>query len=218
MRRSTRLTLSAATLAASVAASLCAATPAFAVLPDGLTPQQKAIVKQAEQALGSMTTVEAHFSQTSTSPDGTTSNAEGKIEINRPGKMRVDYAPPSPILLVADGTVVAYVDRQLNQATFVPLSSTPAGILLRENASFSDPDVTLVAVREKDQVAELDVQLSSDPTAGMMTMIFAEHPFELKQWRIKDAQGIVTDLSLEDIKTGVTFDKNDFYQPNLKKK
>ncbi len=191
------------------------APPAHAVMPDGLDPAQRALVSQAEQALGRLTTVAADFIQNATAPDGTSQLDRGTIEINRPGKMRIDYAAPSPVLLVADGTMVAYVDRQLKQATFIPLNATPAGILLRANLNFADPDVLLVAVREQAQVAELDVQLASDPGAGTLTMIFAEKPFELRQWRIKDAQGVVTTLTLQNIKTGVAFNPDDFYQPNL---
>lgn len=210
-----RSSIFAVALALTSTLGLTAAAPAYAVLPDGLTAKQKAVVAEIEDTLSHMTTVSADFVQVATNPDGSSDTEQGKIEINRPGKMRIDYAKPSPILLVADGTMLAFVDRTLKQVTFVPLGSTPASIFLRPSVSFKDPDVIVTAVREKDQVAEVDVQLASDPSSGTLTMIFAEHPFALRQWRVKDAQGIVTELTLDNIKTGMTFDPNDFYQPNI---
>ena len=43
--------------------------------------------------------------------------ATGKLYMARPGKIRFEYDPPSPILLLSDGYFLRYVDKDLKQVT-----------------------------------------------------------------------------------------------------
>src|SRR3972149_6806408 len=72
-----------------------------------------------EKYLNNMRTMSAHFFQ-STSGGG----AEGTLYLARPGRLRVEYSPPTPVLIVSDGNQVHYYDFELNQVSTIGLSAT----------------------------------------------------------------------------------------------
>ncbi|GAB3122617.1 LolA family protein [Novispirillum itersonii] len=170
------------------------------------TAEDKAFLKTAETYMSGLKTLQARILQITSSG----SSLEGMVAIKRPGKMNLSYDPPSQVKIIADGTWLIYVDKDSGQVTHLPLDSTPAGILLRDNVRFSDPDIILTGVRRAKGVNEVDVVMASDPAAGKLTLVFADAPFELRQWRVTDAQGIETMVSLFDAKTAVTF-KNELF-------
>src|SRR5439155_16556616 len=88
--------------------------------------------------LNGIHTMTARFRQHSS--DG--GAASGSLWLARPGRMRFEYDPPSPILLIADRFYVYYVDKQLAEMSKVGLKSTPAWFLLREPITFDDLVVT----------------------------------------------------------------------------
>ena len=59
--------------------------------------------------------------------------------------MRLDYNPPSDILIVSDGWTIVYYDRRLEQVSHLFPSSTPLGFLLRDKIRLSG-DVTVTDV------------------------------------------------------------------------
>lgn len=162
-------------------------------------PDKRDILRKAEESLQGIRTMTGRFMQVSS----TGAQAEGAVALQRPGRMRLEYDPPTPVLVVADGRFLIYVDEKLNQVSHLPLNQTPAGILLRDNVSFSDPEITVTDVRQGGGVVEIDVAMTNDRAAGLMTMVFADKPFELRQWRITDAQGVETAVTLYNVRTGV---------------
>lgn len=185
-----------------------AAAPTVAVPAAGFTPsaEDRVFMAKAEDYLGALKTLQARVLQITS----TGSSIEGALAIKRPGRMNLTYDRPSQVKIVADGTWLIYVDGEVQQVTHLPLDSTPAGILLRDSLRFEDPDIRVVGVRRSKGVSEIDVVMASDPEAGTLTLVFAEAPFELRQWRVRDPQGIETIVSLFNIRTGVTF-KNDLF-------
>src|SRR5690242_12984618 len=129
MKRRALLALSILPLFASFGASAQGPT---------LTPQDRTDIARIEAYLNGLKTVKARFLQVA--PDGSTS--EGIAWIERPGRMRFQYDPPSPLLLVAGHGLVVFHDRLLQQTTNIPLGSTPLGLLLRDNLRLSG-DVTV---------------------------------------------------------------------------
>ena len=178
-----------------------AAAPSFA-----LTDAETAAVKKAEAYLNSIKTLKARFLQVN--PDGT--NHEGDIYVSRPGRMRLVYDPPTPMLMVADGKFLIYVDTQMNDASHIDLGDTPAGLLLKENLSFTDPGVKLLGVKLGAGTVEITAAMSKDSAAGKLTLVFSDGPFELRQWRVVDAQNKEVVITLYEAKLGGTFDKDLF--------
>ncbi|CAA7617314.1 outer membrane lipoprotein carrier protein LolA [Magnetospirillum sp. UT-4] len=207
---SRRLMLTAG-LAALLAAPAWAASPRKAPL----SAQDRADIARAEAYLNAITTLKARFVQFS--PNG--AQVEGTAYFSRPGKMRLQYDPPSPVLVVADGTFLIVHDSELGEPSYIPLNSTPAGILVRENVQLDGKDVTVTRIGRRPGVLEVSMVESDDPGQGEITLVFSDRPFALRQWRVVDAQGQTTVVSLFDAQAGIALDKTlfEFKDPNFTK-
>lgn len=209
-RHGSMLVLGAGIVLAAVGAG---AVPAQATVSAALGEQERSLLQKAEAQLSAVSTLEARFQQVSDNG----ASADGVVAIKRPGRMRLDYDPPSKIQVIANGTHLIYIDKELDQTSYIGLDSTPAGILLREKVSFNDPDITVTGVRQDSVGAEVDLIMSGDAGAGTLTLVFNQKPFELRQWRMRDAQGITTTVMLRDVKTGLSLDDARFkYVPKQK--
>lgn len=195
MNRFTRTVLGGLT-ALGLAAT--AAAPAAAVVATELTPEEEQVLDRAEDYLNGVDTLKARFLQIAGSGEST----EGEVYMDRPGRMRLEY-DQAPILLVANGRHLIYVDEALEQVSYLGLDQTPVGVLLRPNVSFDDEDITVTDVRQRDGVAEIDVVQTKDRGAGQLTLVFTQQPFELRQWRVLDAQNTETAVSLYNTRTGM---------------
>ena len=179
--------------------------PLFFVRPAFALTEAEAL-KKVEDYFNAISTLKARFTQTD--PDGT--SHDGDLYISRPGKMRLVYDPPSPILMVADGTFLNYVDTKMKDTSSVALGDTPAGLLLKQNLSFADPTIKMGGVKFGAGTIEITAAMAKDPTAGKLTLVFTESPFEFKQWRVLDAQRKEVVVTLFDAKTGLKLDEKLF--------
>ncbi|HLO78964.1 MAG TPA: outer membrane lipoprotein carrier protein LolA [Magnetospirillum sp.] len=180
-----------------------------------LSAQDKADIARAEAYLNSLTTLKARFLQIA----GNGAQAEGTAYLSRPGKMRLQYDPPNPMLVVADGTFLIVHDKELGEPSYIPLGSTPAGVLVRENVQLDGKDVTVTRVTRMPGVLNVSLVETDEPEAGELTLVFSESPFTLRQWRVVDAQGTTTSVSLYESQTGVKLDPKlfEFKDPNFDK-
>lgn len=184
-------------LATALAATLLAALPAMAALPPG----DADTLRQIEAYLDGIGTLEARFSQIG--PDG--GLARGTVYIQRPGRLRIDYDPPSRILLVATDWRLIFWDGSIQQQNVIPVSETPLAFLLGEKLALgSGLEVTRMARREGE--IDLTVTRSDAPDQGSVTLTFGERPLELRRWSVTDAQGLTTAVILEGTQTGKPLD------------
>jgi outer membrane lipoprotein-sorting protein len=183
--------------AALLAAGADAAGPP---VPVALTPQDTADLQRIAAYLNSIRTMYARFQQVSAG--GGTAN--GQLWMARPGRMRFEYDPPSPILLLADMFYVYYVDKELVQMSKVGLKSTPAWLLLRDPITFSDLVVT--RFERGANALRITVVEKTEPDSGSLTMVFSDRPLTLRQWSIVDQQRKTTTVSLYDAQFGMALD------------
>jgi len=171
-----------------------------------------AAVQRVETYLNAMRTLRARFLQIAQNG----ASAEGLAWISRPGRMRFDYDPPEPLLLVASGGQVMMLDRQLGQPTIVPASSTPLGLLLREDIRLSG-DVTVTGTERSGGLLRIGIARTNAPAEGRLTLVFDEQPMQLRQWAVLDAQGRETRVTLSAIDTTVRPDNIifDFNNPRF---
>ena len=162
-------------------------------------------VRRVEDYLNALKTLRARFLQI----DSQGGTAEGTLYISRPGKLRVDYDPPNPNLLIANNGLLIHYDRQLKAPAYLPLNSTPAGLLVRDHLQLSG-DVTVLGVKHGPEVLRVTVTQTSDPRAGQVTFVFGEKPFVLTSWDVTDAQGAETRVSLYNAESGITLDPSLF--------
>jgi len=172
-----------------------AAPPAAA-----LSSQDTADLQRITTYLNSIHTMYARFHQLSAG--GAT--ASGQLWMARPGRMRFEYDPPSPILLLADMFYVYYVDKELVEMSKVGLKSTPAWLLLRDPITFSDLIIT--RFERGPNVLRISVVEKAEPDNGSLTMVFSDHPLALRQWTIVDQQRKATTVSLSGERFGVALD------------
>lgn len=167
-----------------------------------LSAQDQADIARVEDYLNSITTLQARFLQVS--PNG--GQAEGTAFFSRPGRMRLQYDPPSPVLVVADGRFLIVHDQELGEPSYIPLNSTPAGVLVRDNVRLNGQDLSVTKVSRGPGILNVSLVDREDPGQGELTLVFSERPFALRQWRVLDAQGQTTTVSLFDAQTGVSLD------------
>jgi outer membrane lipoprotein-sorting protein len=199
------LLVAAAFLAARSTGSSYAQAPPFA---PPLTAQDEADLQRIAAYLNGIHTMYAKFRQVSS--DGRT--ASGQMWMERPGRMRFEYDPPSPILLIADRFYVYYIDKELAQVSEVGLKSTPAWLLLRDPITFADLIVT--GFQRQPDLVRVGVTQKADPGAGSLTMVFGTEPMALRQWTIVDQQRRVTTVSLYDQRFGMALDPKLFVYQN----
>jgi outer membrane lipoprotein-sorting protein len=192
-------------LAALLAALLLAMPAAAAPRAVPLNAEQQAELQRVQQYLNGLRTMTARFTQYSENGG----LAEGMVYLQRPGHMRFEYDPPSPILLVADGTFVIYYDKSLDQTTYLPIGATPAWFLLQDDIRLGGA-VTVTGYEHSPGAIRVTMVQTKEPDAGTVTLTFSDRPLELKQWSIIDAQGKKTTVALTDMRVGVPVDKERF--------
>jgi outer membrane lipoprotein-sorting protein len=175
--------------------------PAFGAMAQAtLSDGDRADLARAEAWLNRLQSLKARFLQIAQNGAA----AEGTGWIVRPGRMRFEYDPPEPLLLVASHGQFFYFDKQLRQATTVPLSATPLGILLGDNLRLSG-DITISRVDRAGGLLRITLYRTGKAAEGRLTLVFGDAPFELKQWAVLDAQGQETRVSLFQPEYGARF-------------
>ena len=175
-----------------------------------LSPDQSAAVRRAVRYLNAMTTLKARFIQVSS--NGT--YAEGQMIIQRPGRLRFDYDPPHPVLIIANGLSLLFYDRDLKQASFLPLWETPLWFLIRKEVTLSE-DVVVTGVEQAFGTLRITLEDREMADAGSVTLVFSDRPLDLKKWEIVDAQGIMTQVSLVNPRYGMEVDQEAFDYSDL---
>ena len=193
MKRRALLILSSALLASLASAR---AQPRFE-----LTPQDRTDLARIETYLDGLRTLKAHFLQVA--PSGAIT--QGTVWLERPGRVRFQYDPPSPLLLVAGHGLVVFHDSSLNQTSNILLSQTPLGILLADHVRLQG-DVTVTAMQRLPGQIQVSLIRTASPGDGTLTLIFADSPLALRQWTVLDAQRQETRVTLYNVETGGQFD------------
>ncbi|MEO9818866.1 MAG: outer membrane lipoprotein carrier protein LolA [Paracoccaceae bacterium] len=167
------------------------------------------------QYLNDMKTAEATFVQLN--DDGTIS--EGKLYIQRPGKMRFEYNPPDKAVVMAtNNTVIVFDPKSNQQAEKYPLKRTPLSIILARRVDLGQ--ARMVVDHGYDGTATtVTAQDPENPEYGNIQLNFTSNPVELRQWIVNDANGGQTTVILGDLKTGgrlpsSLFNINEFNRSN----
>lgn len=130
-------------------------------------------------------------------PDG--KRSEGKIFVQRPGKLRFEYAPPATLEIVADGLSVAVHDRKTATKDIYFISQTPLKFLLKDQVDLAR-DVKIIDV--KSEPTAVTILVEDKATFGgtsQIKLVFDPDKFTLKQWQVTDPQGYETLVSLFNI-------------------
>ncbi|MCO5090522.1 outer membrane lipoprotein carrier protein LolA [Bosea sp. (in: a-proteobacteria)] len=200
-----------------------AAGPAAAAAPAPAAPvrskpappaTQEEAIERLNAYLNSFTTLQGNFIQHAANGK----RLEGRIYIQRPGKMRFEYEPPATTEVIADGTSVAVRDKRLATQDIYAIGQTPLKFLLRERMDLTREGTLKGASIDGDL---LSVRLEDRTTLGgtsKITLKFDLVANELRQWVVVDPQGYETSISLYNLDTRRRPDPGNFvidYQRTL---
>ena len=172
-----------------------------------LTPQDVTELQQVQEYLNGIRTLSSRFTQVA--PNGRL--ARGQIYLARPGRMRIDYDPPVPVLLVADGSGnIYYYDRELQQVSEMRANDTPAGFLLRDRIALGG-DVTVTLYQHHPGAIRVGLVETREPGQGTVTMVLGDKPLELRQWTVLDSQHKEITVTLDNPHYGAAIDPKLFY-------
>jgi outer membrane lipoprotein-sorting protein len=171
-----------------------------------LSAEDKSDLGRIEAYLNQLKTLTADFLQI----DDSGGILRGEIAISRPGKMRVTYNPPNKDFIIADGSFVHIWNDDLKAQTNVEQGSSLAEFILRDPVKLSG-DVTVTKIQHFPAKIEVTLVQNNDPGAGSLILVFEDNPLKLRQWKVIDAQGRLTGVTLENMSQGMTFPSNTFF-------
>ncbi|MEZ5889332.1 MAG: outer membrane lipoprotein carrier protein LolA [Xanthobacteraceae bacterium] len=167
-------------------------TAAVAPRQGGFDETQRTLAERVSNYLSSVHTLTGNFIQIG--PDGT--RTEGQFYIQKPGKVRFEYNPPSPIDVIADGSSVVVRDRKLATQDLYPLSQTPLRYLLVSKIDLLR-DTNVISVSADEVFVTLVIE-EKNALAGThrLMMMFGAKDFQLRQWTVTDPQGYDTTVAV----------------------
>ena len=167
---------------------------------------QKAAAARVSAYLSSLQTLAGNFVQVG--PDG--SRSTGEFYIQKPGKVRFEYDPPSPIAMISDGSSLAVRDTKLATQDIYPLSQTPLRYLLSDRIDLMK-DTNVVSVTSDDLYISVTIEEKQAliGTSRLMLMVGVKDG-QLKQWTVTDPQGYDTTVAIYNLKTTAKLDPGMF--------
>jgi outer membrane lipoprotein-sorting protein len=175
-----------------------AAVQAAQVATPLIGEDQSRAVQRINAYFNNMTNLQGSFEQVDSNNKRTT----GRFYVQRPGKIRFDYAPPSGLRIIADGRVLAIEDSDLKTVEKYPISSTPFKLLLTEAVDLGR-DARVIGVESQEGTLAIALQDKSGDAAGSIRLTFETgQELQLKQWMITDAQGLTTRVTVNDVISG----------------
>ncbi len=171
----------------------------------GLTDQERNEVERLRVYLNGVVTMQTRFVQT----DGNGGLARGTFWLHRPGRLRFEYDPPVPILVIARSDFLVHYDKELREANYLSQKDTPAWFLLADKVTWDD-DFTVTDVKRIGPIIEVSATRRSAPDQGAVTLVFDHAPIKLLGWRLVDASGRSIQVRLQDQKLGIPIDSEVF--------
>jgi outer membrane lipoprotein-sorting protein len=168
-------------MALAVAPWVIAAAPA--PVP-ALSPEDDALVTKAVAYLDGLTCDRGRFEQI----DARGALTTGTFFLQRPGRARFDYDPPSGLVIASNGFKVTLVDHRLKTIQGYPLAFTPLGVFLAKHIRF-DRGAEVTAVDRTVAGFSITARDRRHPNQGSIAMAFTSDPIRLAGWTVTDSRG-----------------------------
>lgn len=170
---------------------------------------QNAVVESVNTYLTNLKTATAQFTQESA--DG--SILTGTFYLQKPGRLRFEYDPPSPAMIIADGQIMAIYDAKSSRGPQrYPQSKTPLSLLTRNDIDVTKSRFVRLIEVKNDQV-HVTMFDPEKPDNGTMRMIFDQDPMELVAWVVVDGAGLESVVKLGDLTTNISLENRLFSIP-----
>jgi outer membrane lipoprotein-sorting protein len=162
-------------------------------VPTGLAPEDARDVARVVDYLQGLSSAKGRFIQT----DARGGETRGTFFLQRPGRARFDYDPPSGLVIASDGHDVSVVDRRLKTIHAYPLSMTPLALFLARNIRL-DRGVKVSEVIRRDGALTLVAEDARKKTRGSIALTLSDPPLALTGWTLRDARGGTVTVRLAD--------------------
>lgn len=163
-------------------------------------------IAKVEIYLSGISSMTAKFTQGSS--DGSTGS--GTFYLKRPGKMRWQYDPPSPVLVVSNGKSITYYDAGLDQVTYIGMDDTLASFLTRKEIKLDNESTKLTKFEKADGLMRATVVQRKKPGDGSLTVELTDKPIKISKIITVDATGNETEVTLKDQAFGGVLDERLF--------
>lgn len=173
--------------------------PAAAGASPTLSEADRAALAQVSQWLNAIKTMSGEFTQVSS--DG--GSSEGTFYLKKPGRLRFEYLPPTPLLVVADGYVIAVEDTKLETQDRYPLVESPLSVLLNEDVDLTTNE-NITKVESRPGELRITARADEEELRGTVTFVFSMPEVALRYWVVSDPQGVEVTVILAGVKSGVT--------------
>lgn len=127
--------------------------------------------------------------------------SEGMFYISRPGKLRLDYVNPFEANLYTNNSVTVYYDKELDEISNIPTSTTPLHFLLKKEISFKDNSIKVIDFKETNDSIEISLKETEKENQGTLVLKFKKNPMEIKSIKLTNELGQEIEISLFNIKT-----------------
>jgi outer membrane lipoprotein-sorting protein len=194
--------------ALTVAACLLFAQPLLAA-QGTYSAADRAELDRVSAYLNSIRTMKGGFVQIDPSGDVD----QGTFEISKPGRMRFEYNPPAPTLIVSDGKTVAVSNRRLRTVDRYPLDQTPLDLILSDKIDLAGSH-EIVGIAHQQDAFIVKARSRGGRAQGNITLSFSEPELELRQWTVIDNQGLSTTVALRNVQTGIDIPGSLFVLPD----
>ena len=170
-----------------------AAKPATPPAAKAFAPMDPQVaIDKANAYLTSAVTMIADFVQVA----GDGRRAEGKLYVQKPGRLRFEYAEPATLDIISDGLQVAIRDRKLKTQDIYFVSQTPLKFLLKDKIDLARDVKILDVTSDPNNVSILVEDSVTFGGTSRIKLMFDPAKFTLKQWQVTDPQGNETLVSL----------------------
>lgn len=126
---------------------------------------------------------------------------QGQFYLRKPGRIRFEYRPPNPMLVVCDGHSIMVQNRQLKTTDRYPLLGSPLNLILGDHADLAH-NPRIVSVHHENGTITVDAKTNAQALRPNVSIVFAAPSLELRQWTVIDPQGLATTVALRDIQSG----------------
>jgi len=172
------------------------------VAPAALPAQATGDLAVVQRHLQSITTMTADFNQT----DRNGKVLTGTFTLKAPGKLRFQYEKGVPILIVAEGGALTFVDYSVRQVQRWPIKNSPLGVLLDPSRDIGR--YAKIVPTGNDRVVSVEASDPKHPEIGRITMIFARDAaapagLMLQGWVQLDSQNNRTTIRFSNQRFGV---------------
>jgi outer membrane lipoprotein-sorting protein len=125
----------------------------------------------------------------------------GRFFLQRPGKIRFNYAGQSGVSVIADGKSLVVYNKKLKTSRLYALSKTPLKLLLDNKVDFSGRRLKSI----RDDGAQIIIKLADKSAFGNsnITMVFDRKSLDLRRWSLTEKRGLTTTVTIFNVKQGV---------------